>query len=219
MDQEESGGNKLKLLLVIALIVGLSALLIWFLSGLFTQEIEPPKQTVQEIKVIRPPPPPPEVEEEPPPPEPEVEEEVEIPEPEEMPDMPDMEPPPSDQLGLDAEGGAGSDAFGLLGNKGGRGLISGSGGSALGWYKTIIQSDLLSYLSEDKNIRTKSYSIDIQIWYSGDGSVDRVKLLNTTGNKELDSKIQSSLNGFKRFSEPPADGKGTWVKIRLSSKV
>ena len=36
--------------------------------------------------------------------------------------------PAGDKLGLDAEGGAGNDAFGLVGKKGGRSLLAGGNG-------------------------------------------------------------------------------------------
>ena len=55
--------------------------------------------------------------------------------------------PVSKQLGLDAEGTAGGDSFGLIGNKGGSGLIGGGeggggGGSPFGRYGRLIEDDL-----------------------------------------------------------------------------
>ena len=76
------------------------------------------------MQVFRPPPPPPPKIEEPPPPPPP--EEVKLPDPEpvaDAPDVPDMPGP----LGLDADGVAGSDAFGLVGRHGGNDLIGGDG--------------------------------------------------------------------------------------------
>ncbi|WP_052700215.1 hypothetical protein [Methylocucumis oryzae] len=84
------------------------------------------------------PPPPPKVEK---PPEPEVKNEVEQPEPEPEEPLPDVadEPPPGD-LGLDAEGTAGSDGFGLAARKGGRGLLGGGGGGdPYAWYGGLIK--------------------------------------------------------------------------------
>jgi len=53
-----------------------------------------------------------------------VQEKIEEPEPEPeepLPDVPDEKP--AGDTGLDAEGTAGSDAFGLVGRKGGKGLL------------------------------------------------------------------------------------------------
>src|ERR1700722_13074285 len=95
-------------------------------------------KVVQEVHLIRPPPPPPPEEKPPPPPPPE--EKVITPQAQPKPDpTPDNHPPPSQNLGLDAEGGAGGDAFGLVGNKGGRDLL-GSGGSAGAWDSGVLKN-------------------------------------------------------------------------------
>ena len=83
-----------------------------FATKYLSQDAKPQKKVVQ-VQLFRPPPPPPKIEEPPPP----VEEEVKLPDPEpvaDAPDVPDMPGP----LGLDADGVAGSDAFGLMGRKG-----------------------------------------------------------------------------------------------------
>src|SRR5215472_10490179 len=107
----------------------------------------PPQKLVQEVHLIRPPPPPPDL---PPPPPPPPDEKVDVPDPLEKPDpTPSNEPPPGEQLGLDAEGSAGGDAFGLLGNKGGRDLI-GTGGSAFAWYAGLLKNEILDTLGAEK---------------------------------------------------------------------
>jgi len=206
MENEDDSNNKLKTVLIFTLVLMLSGSAIWFLRGFFSQEIEPPKKTIQEIKVIRPPPPPPEVEEEPPPPEPEIEEEIDIPEPEDIPELPDMEPPPGDQLGLDADGGAGGDAFGLLERKGGRSLIGGASGDRFKWYSNIVVGELLDKLNEDERLRLKKYRVNFKIWLDKNGEVTRFELLDSTGDLELDSYINNALSTVSRISEaPPSD--------------
>ncbi|MEQ8663662.1 MAG: TonB-dependent receptor, partial [Gammaproteobacteria bacterium] len=110
---------------------------------------QPPKPPeVQQISIVQPPPPPPPPPqvEEPPPPE---MEEVEVPEPEPEPiadDAPADEPLPGDDLGLDADGVAGADGFGLKARKGGRALIG--GGDRNKWYAGVIQTDLQALLAD-----------------------------------------------------------------------
>ncbi|RNC68998.1 MAG: TonB C-terminal domain-containing protein, partial [Desulfuromonadales bacterium] len=48
--------------------------------------------------------------------------------PQQANDAPDDGPPAGSDLGVDAEGGAGSDGFGLVGKKGGRAITLGGGG-------------------------------------------------------------------------------------------
>jgi periplasmic protein TonB len=83
--------------------------LIWMIRGMKKSD-QPKRQVAQKIELIRPPPPPPE----PPPPPPPPEEKIEEPLPQETPEeAPPDEAAPAEQLGLDAEGVAGADGFGL----------------------------------------------------------------------------------------------------------
>lgn len=161
-----------------------------------------PQKVVQEIHLIRPPPPPPDV----PPPPPPPEEKVDVHEPEEKPDpTPSNEPPPSEQLGLDAEGSAGGDAFGLLGNKGGRDLLA-SGGSALAWYGGLLQSEIVDQLNTEKQARHGAYSVELQFWIRSDGSVDHFRIREGSGSRERDAAIEAALRHITRLRQaPPAD--------------
>jgi len=171
------------------------ALVRTFLNGAPPQ----PKKVVQEIHVIRPPPPPPDL---PPPPPPPPEEKVtEVDQPRPDPN-PSNEPPPSEQLGLDAEGSAGGDAFGLLGNKGGRDLL-GSGGSAAAWYGGVIKDALLELLGNDKMARSGQYSVDVKIWVREDGTVERWRIVHSSGNPEKDRAIENALSHLTRIPQPP----------------
>jgi periplasmic protein TonB len=163
----------------------------------------PPQKFVQEIHLIRPPPPPPDL---PPPPPPPPEEKVDVHEPEQKPDpTPSNEPPPGEQLGLDADGTAGGDAFGLLGNKGGRDLLA-SGGSAYVWYAGLLKNQILEQLNTDKQAHRGEYSVMVRVWVRSDGSIDHVRIVEGSGNRERDSAIESALMHMSRLAQaPPAD--------------
>lgn len=190
----------LLVLLVVALSAGTGLFLLirGFLSG------KPPqtKQVVQEIHVIRPPPPPPE---QPPPPPPPPDEKVDVHEPDPEPDpTPSNEPPPSEQLGLDAEGGAGSDAFGLVGNKGGRDLLS-SGGSAFNWYAGLAKNEINEQLQGAMAGIRGSCSIIILLSVGADGSV-RAHLTRSSGDHTCVKAAESKLAGLSPISQaPPAN--------------
>lgn len=178
------------------------------------------KKAVQQITLLQlpPPPPPPKIEEKPP--EPEVKEEVkqEPPEPQAKENAAD-EPPPGADLGLDAEGGAGGDAFGLLGKKGGRDLIGGGGGSRFGWYSTIVQRDILDVLAEISRVRSQRYSVLVKLWINPEGRVTRAELLSSSGNKEVDHSLTLALTDLHQLSErPPADLPQP-VKLRITSRL
>jgi periplasmic protein TonB len=184
---------------VVAVLVGGVLFIRSFLVG---GQVQQPK-VVQEVHLIRPPPPPP-PEEKPPPPPPE--EKVITPQPEQHPDpTPSNEPPPSEHLGLDAEGGAGGDAFGLVGNKGGRDLL-GTGGSAVAWYSGILKNAVLEQLSAEKELRTGSYKLTIRFWLRDDGTVDRVAIVQGSGDRDRDRLIEAQLSRLTRLPNAPPAG-------------
>jgi protein TonB len=156
-----------------------------------------PKQVVQEIHLIRPPPPPPD---QPPPPPPE-EEKVAIQDPHQQPDpTPSNEPPPSANLGLDTEGGAGGDAFGLVGNKGGR-EITASGGNAFMWYANKLKDAILSELTDDKNVRTGNYKVTVHARVNEDGSLQVMEIVHGSGDVKRDRAIENDLRHLTRLGE------------------
>jgi protein TonB len=173
-----------------------------------------PKQVVQQVRLIRPPPPPPEVK---PPPPPEVEDEP-LPEPEPTPEAPSDEPPPGNLLGLDADGVAGSDGFGLAANRGGRSLLA-SGGDRYAWYAGVLKEDLLSFLSDQRDLRSRAYSINVRLWLKSDGAVERVALAGTTGDRDLDRTLEGLLAQMDRVAEAPPGDLPQPVQIRIVSRL
>lgn len=181
--------------------------LVYFVKQWLDEDTVGAKKMVQQITLLTPPPPPPP----PPPPKveeppPEVVEKVEVPEsqpePEPLPEQADT--PPGDQLGLDAEGGAGGDAFGLLGNSGGRALLGGSGGSAEAWYRRALGMELQAIINEDEALRKHNTArVKLKLWIEG-GRVQRVELLNSTGDKEWDRHLKSVVTGSRLETPPPA---------------
>src|SRR5262250_1932714 len=163
----------------------------------------PPQKVVQEIHLIRPPPPPPDL---PPPPPPPPEEKVDVTEPEQQPDpTPSNDPPPGEQLGLDADGAGGGDAFGLLGRKGGRDLLA-SGGSAYSWYAGLLKNEILDQLQAEKHARSGNYSVVLRVWIRNDGTVDRVRIEQSSGSRERDQAIEAAVSRISRLPQaPPAD--------------
>jgi protein TonB len=172
-----------------------------------------PKLLVQEIHLIRPPPPPPDL---PPPPPPPPEEKVDIPDPQKPDPTPSNEPPPSERLGLDAEGSAGGDAFGLAAREGGRDLLA-SGGSALTWYASLVKNEILEQLSIDKRVHGGAYSVPIAIWVRSDGTVERVRLAESTGDRERDRAIEADLARITRIPQPPPAGAPQPITFRMVS--
>jgi periplasmic protein TonB len=173
-----------------------------------------PPQLIEQVRLIRPPPPPPDQ----PPPPPPPDEKVEIQQPEQPPDpTPNNEPPPSTQLGLDAEGGAGGDAFGLVGNKGGRDLTA-LGGSAFAWYAGLLKDQVLNELNGDDKLRRGEYSITLRAWLREDGSVARFEILKGSGDATRDRRIAADLARLQRLPQSPPSGMPDTVSLQVVSR-
>ncbi len=171
-----------------------------------------PQQVVQQIQLIRPPPPPPNL---PPPPPPPPEVKVHIPTPEKQP-TPTDHPPPAQNLGLDAKGGAGSDAFGLVGRPGGQDII-GEGGSAFTWYAGLLKDEIVNQLGAQPMARSDSYTVVVSVWVGDDGTVQRVEIAKSSGDPQRDQSIQSALARLGRLSQPPPADMPEPITLRIVS--
>jgi protein TonB len=205
-------GGSVVLLLVLGIFYGL-----WkMFSG------APPVQqkTIRQVTLVKPPPPPPpppEVEE----PEPEIEEEMEEPEPEPDPvaeQEPESDAPPADDLGLDADGVAGSDAFGLAARKGGRGLLEGQG-SRFQWFANLATRVVEDALLARDEVRKKEYNVVVQVWIGPRGQLTRYELEGSTGDRKLDEAITLALAEAGSVSEPVPPGMPQPIRMRIRSDL
>jgi protein TonB len=170
---------------------------IWFIHSIVSKKENKPPRVVENVTLIRPPPPP----DEPPPPPPPEKVEEQLPQ-DEPPPSPDNAPAPTPQLGLDAEGSAGGDSFGLAARQGGSD-ITGTGGAVFAWYTGKLKSAVSDRLSSDEKLRGKKYTVGVRIWIEADGRIKDVRVINGTGNREIDNAIAADLVAMGRLSDSP----------------
>ncbi|MBB6091238.1 protein TonB [Povalibacter uvarum] len=197
---------------VIVLIV--TGFLVVWIRGLMQDKPESPKrQVAQVIKIVRPPPPPPE-----PPPPPPPEEKVEEPLPQETPEeAPPDDAAPAEQLGIDADGVAGADGFGLAARRGGSDLIGG-GGAVFAWYTNRLKDSIQSLLADDERVRRGKYQVSVRVWVSQDGRVEKIRLQSTSGDRDLDGAIEEALQKMSRMDEAPPLEMPQPVTLRIVSR-
>lgn len=195
---------------VIVLIVGV--LLIKFVMKMMAEKPDgPQRQVAQVVKVVRPPP----EELPPPPPPPPPEEKIEEPLEQQEPDQAPEEASPAEQLGLDADGAAGSDGFGLAARKGGRDLV-GTGTAPFRWYTDLVARSLEGCFSEDEAVRRGNYKVDVKVQVEKDGTMRVLDVLGSSGNAEIDAAIRRRTGcniGQSRPLEVPA-----LATVRLTSR-
>lgn len=209
----------LRLVPVIAVVLGilLAVGLVYWVKQMLSGPVTAPKPVVTQITLVQPPPPPPPPQQEPPP---EPEQQVQTPEP--VPDAPQDQPgddtPAGEDLGVDADGSAGGDSFGLLGKKGGRGLIGGGGGDPrFAWYTRRLDQDLTEFFNEYKELRKiKHYTVKLELWIDANGRVERFQVIDASV-KEAKDAIRVALGGLSRVAPPP-EGTPQPVRLRLSSR-
>jgi len=136
--------------------------------------------------------------------------------------------PAGDQLGLDAEGVAGADSFGLAGKKGGRSLLSGGDGmgkisllSRFTDYTQMVSAQIkkkvMKHLDEEGGIPKGKLQAVVQISVDGEGSIVDYKIVGSSGNHRMDDAVKQSLPHIK-LSDPPPDGMPRTMRIKISSQ-
>jgi protein TonB len=191
------------------------ALLVAGVIAMLSGDKEPPRKVheLTIISIVPPPPPPP-----PPPPEKQPEQKMveqtpvkqEIIE-EKAVDIPKEAPPDAsdDPLpGPPALDDAGKGPGDLLGRPGGRGLIGGGGGgggggSRWGWYASIVQTQIEAALRANEKTRHAVMRIQVRLWPDATGRINRVQLVSSSGNSELDAVIRDQILSGLTLREPP----------------
>jgi TonB family protein len=205
------------------------AVVVYGIKILISDDGQKRKRQIQMVTLVKPPPPP-KIEEKPP--EPEVKKKEEIiepepePEPEEMNDTSQDDAPPGDELGLDADGAAGADGFGLKAKKGGRALIGGGlGNNSLlrkyAWYTRIIQEDLRKqihdYMNQDGGIPSGNCRVMVKILLDSAGTIVDYTIVDPCGNPQMDNAVKKVL-GMAKISEPPPADMPKTIKLKVSAK-
>ncbi len=176
---------------------------------------------IHSIALVQPPPPPPKPPEKPPEP-PKIKEEVKIDQPKAPPTPDDPKPadkPSSDKpLGLDSDGNAGSDGFGLGANKGGQDIAGqGGGGGSGAYYSGLLQRAFFDALSRNRKVLHDEFRVVVKIWLSDDGRVTRADIVNGSGNGEVDQQIQAALMDIQPLRDVPPSSMRQ-IQLRLSNR-
>lgn len=154
------------------------------------------------------------------------EEELEIPEPEEyfeeQVDIPDISDITTDDiLGVDSDASSGFDQFGLVAKKGGADLLSLTGKSSVAFdlarVKNLLEQHLHASLDSTEQLKSKVYSIVVKFWIDGNGFVEKVEIVNTTGDSRLDNNIEQALKNIPPFTSKLLDVPQP-IKIRIFTR-
>jgi len=195
------------------------------LKALISDDGQKRKRQIQMVTLVKPPPPP-KIKEKPP--EPEVKKEEEIIEPEVEEDVPqeteqqaESDVPAGDELGLDADGTAGSDGFGLRAKKGGRSLIGGGGAnSQYAWYTKTLITEVVKMANDimkrNGGIPEGKLQAVVRVVLDDGGRVVRHWLISSSGNREVDKAINEALSAAG-IGEPLPKGMPRAMRFKVFS--
>ena len=191
----------------------IAVLTVFSIKFLETEEAAPErKKVIQQVTVIAPPPPPP-----PPPPE----QEPEVHEPEEAEPIDDMDEAMPDEdmgedvgndLGIDADGSAGGDSFGLRARKGGRGIVGGG-------YGALVVQEINALLVDEDRLRRQEYTVILNLWISENGDIERYKIDTRSGDAIVEEMIASAILRLGTISQGPPLELPQPIRLRIKSRI
>jgi len=216
---------------LVAVMIALAVGGVYIVKTVLSQDEPRRKNTTATVTLLKPPPP--MIKEKPP----ELEPVKEVPKQEEIIDPAQSNEPKSadndstpagDSLGVDAEGGAGSDNFGLVGKKGGRSILAGGSGfgkgsllSKFAGYTQIVTTELrkkvMKRLDDEGGIPKGKLQAVVRVSVDVDGKVTDYRIIGSSGNTRMDEAVLNSLRTL-RIIEPPPDGMPRTMDIRIVSQ-
>jgi len=148
------------------------------------------------------------------------------------PDQSPDQPPPGADLGVEGEGGSGSDGFGLVAKaKGtGRDVMLGGGGGGGGmnrmslmakysWYNGKIQDEIKKQvrkrLDQNGGAPKGKFEARVHIVLDHQGNIVKSNIVVSSGNDKMDEAITNTLPNLK-ISQPPPEGMPKGMTLRLS---
>jgi outer membrane biosynthesis protein TonB len=227
---KKSAATTLLAVLVGLLVLGLIA---WGLMSMMGKSEKPADKKPPKITLVAPPPPPP-----PPPPKfekkpdpPKEQKEMKV----DQPVVKQEQAPPTPELKMEGPAGDGPSAFGAgkvsnedmskIGKSAtgpvGTGGPSGAIGSKssmlnpLANYANMLKGEMQRYLSKNNALKRRRYAIDISVWVSVGGGMERFELLGTSGDTDTDAAIKKAISELPGFTQAPPAGMPQPIRLRI----
>lgn len=164
----------------------------------------PKRKQVQQISVVQPrelPKPPPEPEK----PKEEIKDKIETPPPEAKNDS----PPPEAALRMTGEASPGGTLDLQGGGTGKETNVIGPVGAGKGTgrdfdqYARSLKDDLQGLLNRTDKVRGSEYRAAVALWIGPDGRIQKVEIIGTSGDPQLDARLREAIAERDRFKAPP----------------
>ena len=130
------------------------------------------------------------------------------------PDEPMDAPPTSIESNTAGPGDIRGGRGGLIGGGGGTG-----GSSRWGWYASIVQTQIEAALRANEKTRHAVLQIQVRLWPDSTGRINRVQLVSSSGNGELDAVIRDQILGGMTLREPPPKDMPLPIITRVTARA
>jgi protein TonB len=224
--QADNNGRGKKIALIGTIVVLMLALLGYGVHALLNMKrgnkVKPPKITLMIPQAPPPPPPPPKFEKKPDPPKEQKEMKVDQ---QVVKKVEDQAPP---ELKMDGPAGNGPSAFasGAITSEDLSKIGSGKGGggektgmfSPFNNYAGLTKGELQRYLGKNNTLRHRRYTVEIDVWVDGAGSIKRFELVGSSKDSDIDEAIRTTLAAFPNFSEPPPASMPQPIRYRIVTR-
>jgi periplasmic protein TonB len=135
--------------------------------------------------------------------------------PETPPESAQEETPAGQDLGLDADGSAGTDGFGLIGRKGGTGIGIGKAGR----YEVMVKENVIDRIYADEELKYLAYSGVITLWVNATGKVEKYSIDLDDEAPKIKKLLESVLATLSFDSGPPIETADKGIKLRVNSRI
>jgi len=82
-------------------------------------------------------------------------------------------------------------------------------------YATAVKGELQRFLARNKELRQRAYKVDVLIWVTREGRMNRFELRGSSGDTEVDDLIRQSLSTLGTFSGAPPEKMPQPIHLRL----
>jgi hypothetical protein len=82
-------------------------------------------------------------------------------------------------------------------------------------YANLLKGELQRYLSKNNALKRRRYAIDISVWVSANGGMERFELIGTTGDADTDDAIKKAVTELPTFSQKPSAGMPQPIRLRI----
>ncbi len=189
----------------------------------------PPERRMQTVKLLPdtpPPPPPPPPKDKPP--EPPKQDKP-------QPQAPQNKPEPEQQAALKSDEAPGTDAgSGLVSGNvttdytdqkiGDKPQIGGSGGDATSRlaaasFASSTTRALNEFLARESGLKRADYKAQVHLWLGQSGTLERVELVGSTGDSELDRQLKDAIRRFPGASAPPPQALQQPLRLLVTNRM